>query len=929
MTQIKEKNSYVAKDDAIISGNQSPNEPVYSSFQIATAERLSSQQGAETEARRVAMTMALHGGLDVAKKGRLFESIVAEAGSLAGTVTLRPAVAEYDPTGKQFAGFCPRRDVLGRALSQPASSFVLNTDDLSFFEDLVYEDDGATLYNIGIAISTVPTRAFQNPRIPRFEFDTEAAVIGVSFQPETVSYDAGSNEITLELETNLLAGNGSSLAGRSALAWYNDPQGETATAIQIGTLTYTTNNRLVLPGAFGQNVSLVDTDAANYVVCVLGPVVSAGAKNTDIQGVAWIANGRNAVGWDTDGQNRYPTTDSMLRNLLRMSDPSVSAPDLTSNPKISIRPNDNEPGSELQIAVYKDAAASTLAFAVDKDGNLYFDGDLTGIGTTPFSFGVDTASPGFEAGLNIFHTESGGVGIPGKGVRLDMQVESTSEGVRENVGSISSRGRDVTPAAFDGETFLSSVKSSVEVPSLYISEHGECFFGQNVRSKIGLASDGVPANGYDPHVAGSLSASVYAVGNSDNRIGSFNTTPQDGAGLRTSRVSFAGITAAGTVHEQALWGASAAVAGTSVESQLSGFVNNGSGLDEACRLSYFDDWDDPGTQAASGLRVSHLRSLGGSSPVKLSWDQHAASGDESVQELILNSNTDSPTMIAANATARLSWRMINTDPFDDEFFHISAGPVSGGYEARFAGFDPGVERLAMNIHFDSSVVDTRVEIQSLGIATPDPFTSQNRSPLQVLHDDSGDKYGGIDIGNRTAGNGDGDRSSGINFLGVQAGTGTEVRHAGIRAHFDNDIGTGTLSEGKMMLFVNDGSGTSTIANGLEIYSDGYIRSKGTPAWASVQHGIPPVFESQVGFDGGVAITNPSTGVYVLTLKTPMVGAALTDPVFVQGRLDGHGGRGVWLSNQTIECRVWNVSGTLVNTDFFVAAFSGAQLRVAP
>lgn len=930
---INTKNSYFAKGDTIVGGGEGPDEPVVSSTQIMTATRFAAMQTSDAELRRFAQSAIQHGGADIAKKGRLFESVTVVAGANPSTITIAP-IASYDSAGKNLSGYCPQRPVDGNVLAQKASGFVLDTDNLTHFVNLPYEDGVGLEYNIGIAISTVPSKAEINPRTGKYQLTQETAVVGVAAVADVVTYNAGLNLITMTLDTDELVGGTSSLAGRAAMAWFIDStghvKGDTATAIQFGTMTWSgTNNELTLPGAFGQDVSSVDTTASRYFVCILGPAVFEGGIDTDTNGLAWIAHGDNDTAWVTDGQNRYPSVFHMLQNFVRMSLPSVSSPDLVSNPKISIRPNDNEPGSERQIEVWKDAAATSLAFAVDKDGNIFFDGDLLGVGATPFSFGVDTATAGVESGLEVFHTESGGVGIVGKGVRIELSCETSVEGVREPVGAISAIIRDVTGAAVDGDLVLSAYGGSSEVQAFLISEHGETFVGTSILSQIGASA---PANHYDPHADGALSAGLYAVGNATNRVGSFNTTPQDGAGARDSRVSFAGTTLAGVVHEQALFLTTAAVAGTGTESVVSLYVHNGTTLSEATQTGYFDDWDNPGVQAGMGFRTNHLRPLaGGVTPIRLSLDQAVRSGDETHFEIVQNSSSNTAAMIAANASARLAWRVIAADPVDVEVFHISVAPVLGGYEARFSG-DGGVEQLLMNLKSDSTVLATRVEIQSLGTGgTPDPFTTENKSPLQVLHNDSGDKYGGIDIGNRTAGNVDGDRSSGINFLGLFGAV--EVRLGGIRTHYDGDFGGGNFREGKMTLFTNDGTGTGTVTNGIEIYSDGYVRSPNTAAWASVTHGAPPTYDSTKGFDTVTAITNPATGRYILTLKTAMIGATLNDPIFVGVKTDFFSGRGFWVTTSTIEVRIWDGSGALApvlaNDDFFVQAYAGANLKVAP
>lgn len=918
---ISDKASYLAKGDNLLPVSLGPDEQVVGSNQIITAARFRSIAAAEAIAQLFTATVWQHGGLEVEGSGRFFESVKVAAGSLPSTITVTPALPGYDTGGTQFAGHCPPRAADGNVLAAPAASFVVDTTTLTAFEDVPYADVAAAVYNVGMAVSVIPSKAEQNPRTGQYEFTAETAVLGVVAEPTTVAYNAGLNTTALTLANDTLTGAGSSLAGRTALAWFTTPQGGTTTALLWGTMTWSgTNNVLTVIGSFGQNVASVSADATLYRVCVLGPVVWLGAKAIDTDGVAWIANGDNDTAWDHDGQVRFPTVHGFLANFLRMSDPSDAGADLVSLPKVSIRPNDNEPGTARQIEVWKDAAGTLLAFAVDKDGNIYFDGDLTST-TPPFAIGVDDAVAGRSEALEVYHSESGGVGIALKGPILALSAETSTEGVRETIAGVSGLVRDVTPAAVDGELLLAARHGSAEVVGGLMSEWGEMFFGSALLAAIGSAA---AAGHYDPHVDGAIGAALLGVGTAtENAIGSFNSEPDDSNGGRKAKLILAGTRSDGAIVQHGYFLGSHPGTGTDDLSNVSLLVNDGAALSAVFNATGFDDFTlEP---AGVGLQLDHIRGLS-QDEVQVQFASNTTAGAKTLLCLLDVFAGGSAAMVAAASESRLSWRVDTTDPSNDYIAHIGAAPVAGGYEMRFYGFGTGVERLGMNLHSDGTYADDRVEIYSIGSDTPAPFTTQNRSPLQIVHKEYS-AYGGIDIGSNVPSILDGGASSGINFLGIATGTLAESRLAGLRAHIDGDLGAGTYS-GKLSLYVNDGSSTASLTYGVEIYSTGYVRSPGTATWASVTFGAPPTYAAQCGFDAGTAITNPAVGTYVLTFATPMTGASLNSVVFVQPSIGGGGGRGTWTSSTTLTCYLWTSAAVPVDADFHVACFGDMNLRVA-
>ena len=937
MTAINAKNGYLAKGDALLPASQGPDEPVVSSTQIMTAPRFAQLQAAEAEALLHAATVGQHGGHDIPREGRVFESAKVIAGGAGSTLSLVPSLPGYDASGTQIAGHCPRRAADGSVNAAVGSSFLIDTDSLEHFADVPYEDAIGIEYNVGIAVSVVPSQAEQNPRTAKYELTQETAVIGVVSTPTLIAYDSGLNRTTLTLSNDKLNGNGSSLAGRSALAWYVDDDGyvlgETATAIQFGLLFWNgSNNEFRATGAFGQTLTAVDTTAANYRVCVLGPAVWAGAKETTVDGVAWIAHGDNDTAWDQDGQNRFPSTFGFLENFVRMSDPSASGADLVSLPKISIRPNDNEAGSSPQIQVWKDAAATTLAFQVDKDGNVEFDGGLSGVSGTTFPVGVDDAVVGRTSVFEMYHTHSPGVGVVGKGPRALFTVETLTEGVREPVGAVSGQCETPVVGNLQGHLILSAYGGSAELDTIEITPNGEAFaagIGTSVISQVGVGGlwgsitdgpIGAAFSGVGPTIPQNAVASLNLVGSSANaaRATGFRLIGRRAAGALVVQGQIEGY------HDGAL---------DDDLSKLAIKVNDGSALTSALIAEFFDDYTQPALDEV-GCRINHIRGVDHPAVI---IDKDSGVGAAGRTLLQLGEVYNHTTAVAAsnNYTHRLSWHIESTDPFDDTVAHIGVGATTAGFDMRFVGFTPGVERLAMNVHYAATNKENRVEIVNGGFSIlPIAFTADTGSPLRVIHNEpSGERYAGIDLCSSDASDTNGDRTTAINFFGKRlAPSPTETRVGGIRCHYDGVLGSGDFP-GKMMLWVNGGGGAINVEHGIEIYSDGYVRSPTNPAWASVDHnGGSPVILNSLGFDTGFTITNPSAGIYVMQLAITSVGANINDPVIVQPKTDGLFGRGVWLSAVQIQIRVFSASSlNLVNdlAGFDVLAYASANVTAAP
>ncbi len=922
---IQTKKTYLARGDSLQSGGHGPDQPVVGTNQIMTAPRFETLQVSTSEVQRFIATIVQHGGYDNVREGRLFTDVHVSEGANPGVVSIlpRPPVTadDYDLFGRQICGWVPTNSGAGSDL-QVGSGFLLDTTTAVNLVDVPYAAEAATEYTIYFGVGTVPSKSEINTETGVYEFTQETAISGAVETPSSVAYDGVSNELTMTLPLTLAGGNASN-AGRSYLAWYTAPQGETSTAVQFTTATWDgANNQLVFSGAFGQNLSGVDLDELNYRVAIMGPLIVEGDLGLS-PGVARVAYGSNASGWDMDVQTRFPSIYEMLQGMVRMTAQSSNS-DGVSRPKISVRPNDNEDPSELQIAVYDDAAGSSLVFGIDKAGNLFYGGDLLGTPGSPLSFGVDTANIDIETGLEIFHSHTGGVGQDLKGVRVGLALETNIEGNREEFGGVSALARDVTDAAAHGALILSSVFGSAHRESVYISRWGESYFGPDVRTQVGPGTD------FDPFST-SLQSSVIAVGAAtQNAITSFNTIAADGVGARGTAFDGQAIQSGGSVHTQFSARGLADEVGTGFLSRLSLSVNDGAGatsLAEALSLEYESDPVDSDYHYPIN-RANELRPLS-KQAVRVGIDSAARTGKETHLTIVQSSTGSLTDMRTNNARAKMTWDISSTT-FSGETSFIASGPTVGGYDIELGAIHGGTDESLLNVHSAGGAGTSYTLIQSLNEPTPQPFLFRRESSLIVVKDRTQKPNAGIDIADRAVSDADGGRSTFLNALG-RTGVGTEGRLGGMRFHHDADLGT-TDHAGKVVVFANQGATVDGREFGIELYSTGYVRSQGTATWASVDaSGSSAALISQSGV---ASVARTGIGVYQLTLATPLVGAAAAvAPIFVQLVYQGVVGNfpdPSWISDSIVQVRTIDSSGTLTDDiDFSMAAFAPIGLRSAP
>lgn len=924
------KDGYLAKGDAISPTSQGPDEPVVNETSIMTAPRFRQVQNAEAEVRRFASTAQSHGGFDVVKRGRLFNTgkVVAGTGS---TFTLSPALAEYDAGGTQLAGHCPRRAAVTNVNAQPAVSFLLDTA-TSSLANVPYEDAGGTDYNIGLAMSLVPSRSAANARTGQYEFDQETALLGVVATPASVSYNAGLDLTTLTLSSEKLLGNGDDIAGRAAMAWYADsvtgrPVAETATAIVFGTITNTGSNVLVVSGKFGQTTA--STTAADYRVCVLGPAVwSSVSVDDDVDGVAHVAYGNNSGGWDCDNQRIYPTTYSFLENFVRMLPPSDSSPDLVSVPKISIRPNDNEAGSEAQLEIWKEAAATNIAFRVDKDGNITFDGVLQS--TSPASalaLGVDDGNQNtIERGLNVFHTYNAGFGADDIGVELGLQVEDES-GNRIDVGQISAQAVDATAATIDSVLKLGRVAGSTTYSDVLLTTQG----GMVVESGLVNLDD---TDYYTRSASSPPALTVLGGGGGPEPLAElrvWNHDPSDVSGGRSTELEFYGNSDNGGANDKIKQaGIEADHFGASADSlsRLNFYVNTGVADETVTRMLTLDGGGgvisaavDYLTEATGTVVASDIfrNRTAGTQDLLLKVEQGGATGVGEMKFVHLSTGTKGVGNILRTTYA-----------IEDGSSVLDVGQVDAVY---IDGSNASLEIKTLNGgSMERQIVCNGQRDYVAVLADPAlvPFDSSNAaglaatlSPHQVIHGfvSGTDVAIGLDIVNDEQSNGDGDRHSGLNFLGrlASGSGGTRHRLAGLRASHD---GSSANMYGRLELFANQSlSNADEITTTATLYSDGSFISKSSArGWANCTS-APAITDSR----GLSNITQPGgTGTnYLLDVDRPP--GNNNGVVFVIPQTAGYTGKGVFVTNLTagdrLQVTIWNASQVQADDNFHVVCLA--------
>lgn len=807
------KNGYLAKGDAISPTSQGPDEPVVNETTIMTASRFRQIQDANAEIRRFASTAQSHGGFDLAKRGRTFNTAKVAAGT-GSTFTVTPAVAEYDTGGTQLAGHCPKRAADTNVNAQPAVSFLLDTASSSL-ANVPYEASGGTDYNVGLAMSIVPSQSEANPRTgPQYEFVQETAVVGVTATPASVSYNAGLDLTTLTLSGEKLLGDGDSLAGRAAMAWFIDsttgrPVAETAVAIVFGTITNPSgSNLLVVSGKFGQTTA--STTAADYRVCVLGPVVwSSVSVDEDVDGVAHLAYGNNSGGWDADNQRVYPTTYGLLENFVAMLPASDTSPDLVSVPKVSIRPNDNEATSSPQLEVWKNAAGTNIAFRVDKAGNITFDGVLQS--TSPASalaLGVDDGNQNtIERGLNVFHTYNAGFGADNIGVELGLQVEDES-GNRIDVGQISAQAVDATAATIDSVLKLGRVAGSTTYSDVLLTTQG----GMVIESGLVNIDD---TDYYTRSATSPPALTVLGGGTGPEplaKVRFWNHDPSDASGGRSTELEFYGTsdnTGANDKIKQATIEADHFGASVDSLSRLNFSVNTGVADETVTRMFTLD-----GNSAVISAAVDYLTEATGT-VVASDIFRNRTSG---AQDLLLKVEQGGATGVGEMKFVKLSTGtkgvgniLRTTYAIEDGTSTLDVGQIDAVY---LSGTAASLELKALT----GGSLDRYIEINGdedyvavLSAGALVPFNSTNTpgvtlSPFQIIHSSSVAARG-LDIANDDQNNTDDTRETIISALGrlASGSGGTRHRLGGIRFAHD-DPANGANYWGKVELFVNTSSG---------------------------------------------------------------------------------------------------------------------------
>jgi hypothetical protein len=173
-----------------------------------------------------------------------------------------------------FAGSAVQRFDLDTP-TQKCSDGIGNILDLtasSYLTDVMCENESGIDYHIGLHYAGLPDGIQVNPRTGLPEFIGVKEEIGLEATPDSVT----NNGSTLTFNVNTLLEPGNDHSGRTVAVWKLEP-GPTATtidiALQLLTVTYGAgDNTITTADLMGQTAA--STTAADYRVCLLGPVVS-------------------------------------------------------------------------------------------------------------------------------------------------------------------------------------------------------------------------------------------------------------------------------------------------------------------------------------------------------------------------------------------------------------------------------------------------------------------------------------------------------------------------------------------------------------------------------------------------------------------------------------------------------------------------------
>jgi hypothetical protein len=234
-----------------------------------------------------------------------------------------------------------------------------------------FENTNAIPYYVLLHEAEVPDGVQINPRSGLPEYIGIREEIGLHADPDSVSVVGGGTQ--LEFIVDSVTEAGVSNAGRTVAVWKIVP-GDNATteavAVQYLTVTWDgSNNKITTADLMGQ--SPASTTAADYQVCLLGPVIkrngSWDATTADycfIGAVTGAGAGNPPTAFDMGGQRVAVATLDDLADI-------TSRHPTTDRLKIDVKSYAGDSTDE-QIAVRDTGGA--IVFSVDGDGNMYVAG---------------------------------------------------------------------------------------------------------------------------------------------------------------------------------------------------------------------------------------------------------------------------------------------------------------------------------------------------------------------------------------------------------------------------------------------------------------------------------------------------------------------------------------------------------------------------
>jgi len=211
--------------------------------------------------------------------------------------------------------------VTGTSLATDGEGHIMDITQAIGGQQMFFENNLGVLYYVGLTHTQIPNEITINPRTGRPQYRGMIDQIGRSGAPTSIT-DLGNG--TIKIVVDAVVESGTSYAGRTFQVWMNVPAQEATTAaiaIESQTCQWDgTHNYIITAGNLGQNS--VDTNAADYTVCLEGPIIT---KTINLQftptvcflgTVLGVGTGNTPVSFDNSNQRVLKTFEDASQILL-------------------------------------------------------------------------------------------------------------------------------------------------------------------------------------------------------------------------------------------------------------------------------------------------------------------------------------------------------------------------------------------------------------------------------------------------------------------------------------------------------------------------------------------------------------------------------------------------------------------------------------